>query len=185
MHVRFIPGLKWTFYVQWEIITQSCTPLCPALVPKIECLCTMWRLLNTLVNNDMGYQKRFKNHWHWTLEPKIQDKLPAFPQPSTNTSPKRKIPVVHTLRRCSGFEHLWKTCYASWYIKTWAPYPTGFKIFNIWGSHLYYKLDIIRKKKKKSEICLRGYCTPDHFCDYLCIFLKNYNTLVTSKICFL
>ena len=30
-----------------------------------------------------------------------------------------------------------------------------------------------------------GYCTPDQFCDYLCIFLKNYNTLVRSKICFL
>ena len=32
---------------------------------------------------------------------------------------------------------------------------------------------------------LRGYCTPDQFFDYLCIFLKIYNTLVTSKICFL
>ena len=32
---------------------------------------------------------------------------------------------------------------------------------------------------------LRGYCTSDQFCDCLCIFLKNYNTLVTSKICFL
>ena len=32
---------------------------------------------------------------------------------------------------------------------------------------------------------LRGYCTPDHFFDCLCIFLKNYNTFVTSKICFL
>ena len=32
---------------------------------------------------------------------------------------------------------------------------------------------------------LRGYCTPDQFFDCLCIFLKSYNTLVTSKICFL
>ena len=32
---------------------------------------------------------------------------------------------------------------------------------------------------------LRGYCIPDQFCDCLCIFLKNYNTMVTSKICFL
>ena len=31
---------------------------------------------------------------------------------------------------------------------------------------------------------LRGYCTPDLFCDCLGIFLKNYNTLVTSKIYF-
>ena len=31
----------------------------------------------------------------------------------------------------------------------------------------------------------RGYCTPDHFYDCLCIFLKNYNTLVASKTCFL
>ena len=32
---------------------------------------------------------------------------------------------------------------------------------------------------------LRGYCTPGQFLDCVCIFLKNYNTLVTSKICFL
>ena len=32
---------------------------------------------------------------------------------------------------------------------------------------------------------LRGYRTPDQFSDCLCILLKNYNTLVTSKICFL
>ena len=32
---------------------------------------------------------------------------------------------------------------------------------------------------------LRGYCTPGQFLDCFCIFLKNYNTLVTTKICFL
>ena len=32
---------------------------------------------------------------------------------------------------------------------------------------------------------LRGYCTSDQVFDCLCIFLKNYNTLITSKICFL
>ena len=32
---------------------------------------------------------------------------------------------------------------------------------------------------------LRGYCTPSQVFDCLCIFLKNYNTLVASKICFL
>ena len=32
---------------------------------------------------------------------------------------------------------------------------------------------------------LRGYCTPGQFCDYFYIFLRNYNTLITSKICFL
>ena len=32
---------------------------------------------------------------------------------------------------------------------------------------------------------LRGYCTPGHFLDCFCIFLKNYNKLVTSKMCFL
>ena len=37
------------------------------------------------------------------------------------------------------------------------------------------------------EFCadLRGYCTPGQFLDCFCIFLKNHNTLVTSKICFL
>ena len=33
-------------------------------------------------------------------------------------------------------------------------------------------------------LLLRGYCTPGQFLDCFCIFLKNYNTLVTSKICF-
>ena len=37
----------------------------------------------------------------------------------------------------------------------------------------------------ESSVHLRGYCTPDQFCDCLCIFLKKYNTLVTSKIRFL
>ena len=32
-------------------------------------------------------------------------------------------------------------------------------------------------------IRLRGYCTPGQFLDFFCIFLKNYNTLVTTKIC--
>ena len=31
---------------------------------------------------------------------------------------------------------------------------------------------------------LSGNYTPDQFLDYLCIFLKNYNTLETSKKCF-
>ena len=35
------------------------------------------------------------------------------------------------------------------------------------------------------EFTLRGYCTPGQFLDCFCIFLINYNTLVTSKICFL
>ena len=36
-----------------------------------------------------------------------------------------------------------------------------------------------------AHLCsLRGYCTPGQFLDCFCIFLKNYNTLVTSKICF-
>ena len=64
------------------------------------------------------------------------------------------------------------------------------------------KLQQKKKKKKKEKekwqtlqqkigkifllsIILRGYCTPDHFFDCLCIFPKNYDTLVTSKICFL
>ena len=35
------------------------------------------------------------------------------------------------------------------------------------------------------QIQLRGYCTAGQFLDCFCTFLKNYNTLVTSKICFL
>ena len=46
----------------------------------------------------------------------------------------------------------------------------------IWGNNI----------KFDSVVPLRGNCTPDQFCDdCLCIFLINYNTLVTSKICFL
>ena len=32
------------------------------------------------------------------------------------------------------------------------------------------------------HIVFREYCTPDQFFDCLCIFLKNYNTLITSKM---
>ena len=35
------------------------------------------------------------------------------------------------------------------------------------------------------SVMLSGYCTPGQFLDCFCIFLKNYNTLITSKICFL
>ena len=48
------------------------------------------------------------------------------------------------------------------------------------------KINIINEALKiVSTVGLRGYCTPGQFLDCLCIFLKNYNTLVTSKTCFL
>ena len=34
------------------------------------------------------------------------------------------------------------------------------------------------------SLTVRGYCTPDHFCDCLCIILLHYNTLVISKLYF-
>ena len=40
-------------------------------------------------------------------------------------------------------------------------------------------------RMQSEHTTLRGYCTPSQFLDCFCIFLKNYNTLVTSKICFL
>ena len=56
----------------------------------------------------------------------------------------------------------------------------------IWSRDVYI---YFQNQSKTHKICLtrclRGYCTPDQFCGCLCIFLKNYNTLVTSKICFL
>ena len=36
----------------------------------------------------------------------------------------------------------------------------------------------------RTWVALRGYCTPDQFCDCYGFFLKNYNILETSKICF-
>ena len=44
---------------------------------------------------------------------------------------------------------------------------------------------ILEATKCQKKMLLRGYCTPGQFLDCFCIFLKNYNTLVTSKICFL
>ena len=44
---------------------------------------------------------------------------------------------------------------------------------------------VTQRKGIKKVKDLRGYCTPGQFLDCFCIFLKNYNTLVTSKICFL
>ena len=86
----------------------------------------------------------------------------------------------------------------------------GFLIFSfIWNRILMYHIVKVMKKwgfeksiskfllKSNSYVfiilnpilmfsfILRGYCTPDQFFDCLRIFLKNLNTLVTSKICFL
>ena len=70
-------------------------------------------------------------------------------------------------------------------------------IYVIWAPlsliRTYRSLGIIRQAHTMSMrtpqfVCflfLRGYCTPGLFLDCFCIFLKNYNTLVTSKICFL
>ena len=56
----------------------------------------------------------------------------------------------------------------------WQPYILWSKSWHLsWWLNFDFKL------------ILRGYCTPDQFFDCLCIFLKNYKTLVTSKICFL
>ena len=60
-------------------------------------------------------------------------------------------------------------------------------------STLTYYMDIDMHCLLKLVVCahlgaqhiLRGYCTPGQFLDCFCIFLKNYNILVTSKICFL
>ena len=43
----------------------------------------------------------------------------------------------------------------------------------------------LQQVHKILQLSLRGYCTPRLFFNCLCIFLKTYNTLVTSKICFL
>ena len=49
--------------------------------------------------------------------------------------------------------------------------------------HIEQKM--LHLKMPISSSYLRWYYTPDQCCYCLCIFLKNYNTLVTSKICFL
>ena len=60
--------------------------------------------------------------------------------------------------------------------------------------HSLCKLHLDSQKNKSDKyrvltllgsLQLRGYCTPGQFLDCFCIFLKNYNTLVTNKICFL
>ena len=45
--------------------------------------------------------------------------------------------------------------------------------------------DLARARQANNAIPLKGVLHPDQFFDCLCIFLKSYNTLVTSKICFL
>ena len=51
--------------------------------------------------------------------------------------------------------------------------------------HIKCRLYVQYKSKIWNIKTLRGYCTPGQFLDCFCIFLENYNTLVTSKICFL
>ena len=57
----------------------------------------------------------------------------------------------------------------------------------LYSVHLYGRWDtqLWGTRKFLTPALLRGYCTPDQFFDCLCIFLKNYNTLVASKTCFL
>ena len=53
------------------------------------------------------------------------------------------------------------------------------------GSFPCQKMNYKNVNNSKLTPTLRGYCTPDQFFDCLCIFFKNYNTLVASKTCFL
>ena len=60
------------------------------------------------------------------------------------------------------------------------------KLAHLRGRYKNTVNDLFRKITKIFYLtCLRGYCTRDQFRAYLWIFLENYNTLVTSKICFL
>ena len=62
---------------------------------------------------------------------------------------------------------------------------TSYKIILVInGENAVYKT-ITQKTRKYEHGWYKGYCTPDQICDCLCIFLKNDNTLVTDKICFL
>ena len=45
--------------------------------------------------------------------------------------------------------------------------------------------DFKKKSQRNFFFYLRGYCTPDQFCNWNAFFSKNYNTLITSKMCFL
>ena len=71
--------------------------------------------------------------------------------------------------------YLWCSNCFEWYSNQW---PTPSFVFNYQPYHICINY-------AKWGQCFKGYCTPGQFLDFFCIFLKNYNTLVTSKMCFL
>ena len=85
-------------------------------------------------------------------------------------------------------EHLTKMCFyfLNLAVTSWNVLSQGIQthiLFPSWSSFWVLKNKFLRFSHRNTP--LRGYCTPGHFLDCFCIFLKNYNTLVTSKICFL
>ena len=85
------------------------------------------------------------------------------------------VPLIG-LNDCIFFFNQWAVCSHS----CCAAYKTG----QFWLQFLKkcWNIDIYQMHWLNK---LRGYCTPGQFLDCFCIFLTNYNTLVTSKICFL
>ena len=79
-------------------------------------------------------------------------------------------------------------CYLSWNIILYE--VMRYSIWNQYSPCFRFKEYLLHREcgfqvtYMEQFFLLRGYCTPSQFCNCLCIFVQNYNTFLTSKICF-
>ena len=133
----------------------------------------------------------------WNLAP--EEKITLFPPwyfvPATDVIPFWRGHFYTTLLSVLVIRLIW---FPSVKINFWSISPSIHTIFHLviqpnpvsaMGespiTSMFAEIHHKRVFFKTMNWCLRGYCTPDQFFDCLCIFLKNYNTLATSKVCFL
>ena len=99
---------------------------------------------------------------------------------------QKLVTCMHVAKQCSNCENWYYGVYSFYYIIL-----GGNLCVSIFVTSIHPKMDDLNHFQANTQsywTCyenLRGYCTPGQFLDCFCIFLKNYNTLVTSKICFL
>ena len=121
-----------------------------------------------------------------------------FPKTFSHHSTKNvDSKCMHYLKQCSWWCCLWNYCTIfvidvmqkqqkpetwKWPTCMWSNlcrFQLLFLSFILYTQQLLFQSVVLKKGN------IWNWCTPNQFCDCLCIFLKNYNTLVTSKICFL
>ena len=159
--------------------------LCPSPMGIRQC---MWIQLSILQKLPHTYIHILRTYYILHTTYRISDHIVSF---WTTFRRDNKVAMTFNFFPClwqiSLYRQKKKKCWTNtpppaqsytWHIK-------AFKQNHFQFLYLPEVMAVWRKICYKSISALRGYCTPGQFLDCFCIFLKNYSTLVTSKICFL